>query len=100
MTVTHYTHHHHNDASSRSSLIPSMQQQQSSSQGSPGMRAVFHGNPGIKRECAGTKVFLPRQLGARTESRKKPGLSQFALCSLHLLGLGADSQSVFIFSFV
>ena len=63
-------------------------QQQSNSQGGSGMRAVFLGNPGIKRECAGTGVFLPRQLGARTESRKKPGLSLLAFCFLRFFGAG------------
>lgn len=48
------------------------QQQQQPNSGS-GMRAVFLGNPGPKRECAGTGVFLPRRVGAQTETRKKPG---------------------------
>ncbi|KAJ6362945.1 hypothetical protein OIU78_003187 [Salix suchowensis] len=75
------------------------QQQQSNSQGGSGMRAVFLGNPGIKRECAGTGVFLPRQLGARTESRKKPGCSTVLLpakvvqaLNLNLEGMGAQAQ--------
>lgn len=38
-----------------------------------GMRGVFLGNPGPKRECAGTGVFLPRRVGTQTETRKKPG---------------------------
>ncbi|KAF9679979.1 hypothetical protein SADUNF_Sadunf06G0072300 [Salix dunnii] len=74
-------------------------QQQSNSQGSSGMRAVFLGNPGIKRECAGTGVFLPRQLGARTDSRKKPGCSTVLLpakvvqaLNLNLEGMGAQAQ--------
>nr|XP_034913944.1 uncharacterized protein LOC118048395 isoform X1 [Populus alba] len=65
-------------------------QQHSNSQGGSGMRAVFLGNPGGKKECAGTGVFLPRQIGARTESRKKPGLSQFALCVLQLFFAGCE----------
>ncbi|KAB5552110.1 hypothetical protein DKX38_009421 [Salix brachista] len=75
------------------------QQQQSNSQGGSGMRTVFLGNPGIKRECAGTGVFLPRQLGARTESRKKPGCSTVLLpakvvqaLNLNLEGMGAQAQ--------
>lgn len=48
------------------------QQQQQPNSGS-GMRAVFLGNPGPKRECAGTGVFLPRRVGAQSETRKKPG---------------------------
>ena len=50
------------------------QLQQQNNHGVSGMRAVFLGNPGGKRECAGTGVFLPRQIGTRTESRKKQGL--------------------------
>lgn len=42
-------------------------------QGGSGMRAVFLGNPGGKRECAGTGVFLPRRV-TTVETRKKPGL--------------------------
>lgn len=38
-----------------------------------GMRAVFLGNPGSKRECAGTGVFLPRRFGTPAETRKKSG---------------------------
>lgn len=38
-----------------------------------GMRALFLGPPGGKRECAGTGVFLPRHTGAQSEPRKKPG---------------------------
>ncbi|XP_055812539.1 uncharacterized protein LOC129882317 [Solanum dulcamara] len=49
-----------------------LQQQQQPHSGS-GMRAVFLGNPGPKRECAGTGVFLPRRVGTQTETRKKPG---------------------------
>ncbi|CAN4118223.1 unnamed protein product [Withania somnifera] len=41
-----------------------------------GMRAVVLGNPGPKRECAGTGVFIPRRVGTQTETRKKkPGCS-------------------------
>ncbi|XP_011019197.1 PREDICTED: uncharacterized protein LOC105121999 isoform X2 [Populus euphratica] len=75
------------------------QQQYSNSQGGSGMRAVFLGNPGGKKECAGTGVFLPRQIGARTESRKKPGCSTVLLpakvvqaLNLNLEGMGAQAQ--------
>ncbi|KAK4345583.1 hypothetical protein RND71_035759 [Anisodus tanguticus] len=45
-----------------------------------GMRAVFLGNQGPKRVCAGTGVFLPRRIGTtHTESRKKPGCSTVLL---------------------
>ncbi|XP_009596622.1 uncharacterized protein LOC107810532 [Nicotiana tabacum] len=56
------------------SAWPTLQQsqQQQPNTGS-GMRAVFLGNPGPKRECAGTGVFLPRRIGTQTETRKKPG---------------------------
>jgi len=75
----------------RNSAQPQPQpQQHSNSLGGSGMRAVFLGNPGGKKECAGTGVFLPRQIGARTESRKKPGLSQFALCLLKFFWAGCE----------
>lgn len=54
------------------SAWPPLQQAQSQQNGS-GMRAVFLGNQAGKRECAGTGVFLPRQVGAQTETRRKPG---------------------------
>ncbi|XP_011019198.1 PREDICTED: uncharacterized protein LOC105121999 isoform X3 [Populus euphratica] len=71
------------------------QQQYSNSQGGSGMRAVFLGNPGGKKECAGTGVFLPRQIGARTESRKKPVLLPAKVVqalNLNLEGMGAQAQ--------
>ncbi|KAI8564143.1 hypothetical protein RHMOL_Rhmol03G0159200 [Rhododendron molle] len=45
--------------------------------GGSGMRAVFLGRSGGKRECAGTGVFLPRRYGSNnpSECRKKPGCS-------------------------
>ncbi|OMO66447.1 hypothetical protein CCACVL1_21133 [Corchorus capsularis] len=55
------------------------QQQQTQSQNGSGMRAVFLGNPAGKRECAGTGVFLPRRVGAPTETRKKTGCSTVLL---------------------
>nr|XP_034913948.1 uncharacterized protein LOC118048395 isoform X5 [Populus alba] len=70
-------------------------QQHSNSQGGSGMRAVFLGNPGGKKECAGTGVFLPRQIGARTESRKKPVLLPAKVVqalNLNLEGMGAQAQ--------
>ncbi|KAK4377512.1 hypothetical protein RND71_003808 [Anisodus tanguticus] len=45
-----------------------------------GMRGVFLGNQGSKKECAGTGVFLPRRIGTtQTETRKKPGCSTVLL---------------------
>lgn len=58
------------------SAWPPLQQaaQQQQQQNGSGMRAVFLGAPGGKRECAGTGVFLPRRINTPTEPRKKPGL--------------------------
>ncbi|XP_059296655.1 uncharacterized protein LOC132049751 isoform X2 [Lycium ferocissimum] len=57
-----------------------LQQSQSQQQPGLGMRAIFLGNPGPKRECAGTGVFLPRRIGTtQTETRKKPGCSTVLL---------------------
>ncbi|CAK7333625.1 unnamed protein product [Dovyalis caffra] len=74
-------------------------QQQNNNHGGYGMQAVFLGNPGAKRECAGTGVFLPRQIGTRTESRKKSGCSTVLLpakvvqaLNLNLEGMGAQAQ--------
>ncbi|CAL5373446.1 unnamed protein product [Camellia sinensis] len=54
------------------SAWPTLQQAlQPQQQPSSGMRAVFLGNTGSKRECAGTGVFLPRPIGSPTETRKK-----------------------------
>ncbi|XP_021904251.1 uncharacterized protein LOC110819390 [Carica papaya] len=55
---------------------PSLQQQQQqlvqSHQSRPAMRAVFLGGSGVKRECAGTGVFLPRRYNnPAPDSRKK-----------------------------
>ncbi|XP_065853580.1 uncharacterized protein [Euphorbia lathyris] len=60
------------------SVWPPIQQAQHR-QGGSGMRAVFLGNRGAKRECAGTGVFLPRQIGTPTESRKKTACSTTVL---------------------
>jgi len=40
---------------------------------SAGMRAVFLGGSGVKRECAGTGVFLPRRYGNPPDPKKKSG---------------------------
>lgn len=69
--------------SSWPTLQQSQSQQQQPNTGS-GMRAVFLGNPGPKRECAGTGVFLPRRIGTQTETRKKPGNIFFPCYSLIL----------------
>ncbi|GFY82157.1 mitochondrial substrate carrier family protein [Actinidia rufa] len=36
---------------------------------------LVHGGSGVKRECAGTGVFLPRRYAKTSESRKKQGCS-------------------------
>ncbi|XP_076907919.1 uncharacterized protein LOC143564568 [Bidens hawaiensis] len=63
------------------------------------MRAVFLGNPSVKRESTGTGVFLPRQTGASTEPVKKRGCSAVLLpdsvvqaLDLKLETVGAESQ--------
>ncbi|MCD7472904.1 hypothetical protein HAX54_014321 [Datura stramonium] len=59
---------------------PTLQQSKSlQQQPGSGMHAVFLGNPGPKRECAGTGVFLPRRMGTQTETRKKQGCSTVLL---------------------
>eukprot|EP00258_Populus_trichocarpa_P006959 XP_002311195.2 uncharacterized protein LOC7494465 isoform X3 [Populus trichocarpa] len=40
---------------------------------SAGTRAVFPGGSGVKRECAGTGVFLPRRYSNPPEPKKKSG---------------------------
>ncbi|KAK1562108.1 hypothetical protein Q3G72_006393 [Acer saccharum] len=57
--------------------LPTTQQQQQ--QNGSGMRAVFLGAPGAKRECAGTGVFLPRRINTPAETRKKPACSTVLL---------------------
>ncbi|XP_010256748.1 PREDICTED: uncharacterized protein LOC104597057 isoform X2 [Nelumbo nucifera] len=60
-----------------SSAWPPLQQQQQ--QAGSGMRAVFLGTSGTRRESSGTGVFLPRRIGSPADSRKK------AACSTVLL---------------
>ncbi|KAF8396824.1 hypothetical protein HHK36_018457 [Tetracentron sinense] len=48
-------------------------------QGSSGMRAVFLGGSGSRKESCGTGVFLPRRIGNPSESRKKPACSTVLL---------------------
>nr|DAD28352.1 TPA_asm: hypothetical protein HUJ06_029820 [Nelumbo nucifera] len=59
-----------------SSAWPPLQQQP---QAGSGMRAVFLGVSGTRRECSGTGVFLPRRIGNPAESRKKPACSTVLL---------------------
>ncbi|XP_071737611.1 uncharacterized protein [Rutidosis leptorrhynchoides] len=61
-----------------------------------GMRAVFLGNPNNpKRESVGTGVFLPRQIGAPIETRKKRGCSTVLLPDkvVHALNLNLEAQN-------
>ncbi|GAV65464.1 hypothetical protein CFOL_v3_08979 [Cephalotus follicularis] len=55
------------------------QQQYNNQRNGSGMRAVFLGSNGTKRESVGTGVFLPRRIGTVTECRKKPGCSTVLL---------------------
>ncbi|XP_068636112.1 uncharacterized protein [Aristolochia californica] len=53
--------------------------QQSLQQPGAGMRAVFLGGSGTRRESCGTGVFLPRRVGNATDLRKKPACSTVLL---------------------
>ncbi|XP_076923622.1 uncharacterized protein LOC143585812 isoform X1 [Bidens hawaiensis] len=77
---------------------PTLQQSQQPPVGSrsgSGMRAVFLGNPNTKRECTGTGVFLPRQIGAPIEPRKKRGCSTVLLPDrvVQALNLNLETQN-------
>ncbi|KAL8261606.1 hypothetical protein R6Q59_025655 [Mikania micrantha] len=113
MLQHHHHHHHHqyqqfvhqkmvrNDGGKMkpvappASIWPPLQQsQQQLLQSGSGMRAVFFGNPNTKRESTGTGVFLPRQIGAPTETRKKRGCSTVLLPDrvMHALNLNLEAQ--------
>ncbi|XP_009627927.1 uncharacterized protein [Nicotiana tomentosiformis] len=67
-----------NGAGRSVSAWPTLQQshhQQQQTQPGSSMRAVFIGNTGPKRECAGTGVFIPKRPGLQTETRKKTSCS-------------------------
>lgn len=57
--------------------VQSNQNHQSQQHSTTGMRAVFLGGSGAKRECAGTGVFLPRRYGNPPDSKKKSGNFHF-----------------------
>ncbi|GFZ14946.1 hypothetical protein Acr_24g0011360 [Actinidia rufa] len=63
--------------------------------GGSGTRAVFLGGSGVKRECAGTGVFLPRRYGNPSDSRKKPGCSTALLPArvIHALNKNLDAMA-------
>ncbi|KAK8563823.1 hypothetical protein V6N12_035959 [Hibiscus sabdariffa] len=85
---------------SYSAWPPLQQHQQNRMPNGSGMRAVFLGNPTVKRGCAGTGVFLPRRIGAPSEPRKKPAACPTALLparvvqalNLNLDEIGAQPQ--------
>ncbi|KAK6929416.1 hypothetical protein RJ641_005621 [Dillenia turbinata] len=71
LQVQHHSQNHHNH---------NQQQPQNLSNGS-GMRAVFLGGSGVRRESTGTGVFLPRRHGTTSspEPRRKSGCSTVLL---------------------
>ncbi|XP_061343573.1 uncharacterized protein LOC133289602 [Gastrolobium bilobum] len=69
------------------------QNQQILPHGGSGSRPVSQGGSGVKRGCAGTGVFLPRQYGAPPpESRKKTSCAPVLLPAkvIHALNLNID----------
>ncbi|KAG8078487.1 hypothetical protein GUJ93_ZPchr0007g4707 [Zizania palustris] len=62
-----------------SSAWPPLQNHQQQAASAAGMRAVFLTPTGGKPERTGTGVFIPRQAGAPTEPKKKPGYSPVLL---------------------
>ncbi|KAL9153074.1 hypothetical protein ABFS82_10G025100 [Erythranthe guttata] len=72
------------------------QHQQQQQQPGSGMRAVFLGETGAKKERTGTGVFLPRRVGPDpTQTRKKPaGCSTVLLPDrvVHALNLNLDTM--------
>ncbi|KAG2685919.1 hypothetical protein I3843_10G141700 [Carya illinoinensis] len=59
-----------------------------------GMRAVFLGRPGGKRECAGTGVFLPRQVDSPTDTRRKPACSTVLVPARVAQALNLNSEDM------
>ncbi|KAF8403006.1 hypothetical protein HHK36_011101 [Tetracentron sinense] len=85
-----------------SSVGPPLQHQQQQQTGS-GMRAVFLGGSGTRRESCGTGVFLPRRIGNTSDSRKKPACSTVLLparvvqaLNLNLDDMGARFNGGFV----
>ncbi|KAJ6808997.1 uncharacterized protein M6B38_163980 [Iris pallida] len=69
-----------NTSSSAAAAWPPLQKQhQHQHQNGSGMRAVFLGAAGARKESAGTGVFLPRRAGAPNEPKKKPACSTVLL---------------------
>lgn len=62
-----------------------------------GMRAVFLGAPGGKRECAGTGVFLPRQAGGTiSDTRKKPACSTVLVPARVMQALNLNLDDMYV----
>ncbi|KAF5453618.1 hypothetical protein F2P56_028511 [Juglans regia] len=53
--------------------LHSQPQKQPPSHSGSSMRSVFRGGSGVKRDCAGTGVFLPRRYSSAPDIRKKTG---------------------------
>ncbi|PIN01452.1 hypothetical protein CDL12_26041 [Handroanthus impetiginosus] len=76
---------------------PTLQQSEQQQQQQPGsgMRAVFLGETGVKKERTGTGVFLPRRFGTNpAETRKKPAGCSTALLPdrvVHALNLNLET---------
>ncbi|XP_015869919.2 uncharacterized protein LOC107407188 [Ziziphus jujuba] len=58
------------------------------------MRAVLLGGSGVKRECSGTGVFLPRKYGNPPESRKKTGCTTVLLPAKVVQALNLNVEAV------
>eukprot|EP00252_Welwitschia_mirabilis_P024550 TRINITY_DN7327_c0_g3_i1.p1 TRINITY_DN7327_c0_g3~~TRINITY_DN7327_c0_g3_i1.p1 ORF type:complete len:376 (-),score=83.93 TRINITY_DN7327_c0_g3_i1:418-1545(-) len=60
-----------------------------------GMRAVFLGTNGSRRESGGTGVFLPRRTGCNSDLRRKPSCSTVLLPSriVHALNLNLEEMN-------
>ncbi|KAF3433583.1 hypothetical protein FNV43_RR24685 [Rhamnella rubrinervis] len=58
------------------------------------MRAVLLGGAGVKRESAGTGVFLPRRYGNPPESRKKTGVTTVLLPAKVVQALNLNFEAV------
>ncbi|CAA2972857.1 Hypothetical predicted protein [Olea europaea subsp. europaea] len=71
-----------------------VQQSQKQQQPGSGMRALFLGDTGTKKERTGTGVFLPRKVGVPTETRKKSGCSTVLLPDRVVQALNLNLESM------
>lgn len=69
-------------------------QQKCEQQMGSGMRAVFLGDPGTRKERSGTGVFLPRRFETATGTRKKPGCSTFQIPDRLVQALNMNLESM------